>query len=46
VLRKTVERPVQSKESVSVPEQSVNAFPEPEFPVLNSSGRIPGGSGK
>jgi hypothetical protein len=26
--------------------QPDNAFSEPEFPVLNSSGRIPGGSGK
>jgi hypothetical protein len=26
--------------------QPDNAFPEPEFPVLNSSGGIPGGSGK
>jgi hypothetical protein len=38
--------PVQSKESVFVPCNPENAFPEPEFPVLNSSGIIPGGSGK
>jgi hypothetical protein len=32
--------------SCVVPDNPESAFPEPEFPVLGSSGRTPGGSGK